>query len=401
MNISKFFLCSIILLFSNCISSKNTSENTYPLDRIPVISISAEGNLESFNPIKECVEINEIERTHSPADILPAAKKCVDENRHELALKLNFIARLYAFYDMQRVIDGTAHQAILMLEEQAYNSLEEEDFNSLQQASVEYQNPESEKYYALCKQAKELGAPNYHPTYMIQHGLAALMNQEGNGLVEKFDSTKGWMEALSKVKCTEKAEPNTKVKTETNLVYEPNFIREGEGIGNLIFCESTMYDVIREYGTNFRSIEIEDQRNWYGPGTHPTVEGYPTVDALHYEDLGITFQPDEDTQIIRKVILEPPFSGKTSNGLTLDLGNTLMEAPFEFYTNLEWSTTGASDYWKLALPGEPNSLNNSPLSKHDIIFYVPKGEEPHYPLDKEEKRSQLIHYVTAEKFRCN
>ena len=401
MKISKLTPCLIIFLFSYCSSSKDASEKTNNLYSIPVISLSTEGNLEAFDPIKDCVDIDEVKRTNTPADILPAVKICVEENDYEKALELNFIARAYAFYDIQRVKDGTAHQAILMLEEQTYSSFDEEDFVNLQNASLEYQNPESEKFKAVCNQAESLGSPNYHPTYMIQHGLAALMYQEGNGLVEEFDSTKGWMEALSLVECIEKSETDNQFENGSNPVYEPNFILEGEGIGTLTFCESTMYDVIREYGSDFKTIEIKDQRNWYGPGTHPTVEGYPTVDALYYEELGITFQPDEDSQIIRKVILEPPFSGETSNGLILELGSTLMEAPFEFYTNLEWSTTAASDYWELALPGEPNALNKNPLSKHDIIFYVPKGDEPHYPLDKEEKRSQLIHHVTAEKFRCN
>jgi len=180
-----------------------------------------------------------------------------------------------------------------------------------------------------------------------------------------------------------------------------NYIREGDGIDNISFCESDLDNVIEEYGNNYTTIEIEDKRNWYGPGTHPTIEGHPKVEALYYEDLGIKFQTDEDSQVVRKIILVPPFKGETSSGLKLDLGKTLMNAPFDFYTDLEWSTTGASNYWELALPGEPNAFNRNPVSKRDIAFYVPKGVEPHYPLDKDEKKSQKIHHVTVEKWRCN
>jgi hypothetical protein len=49
-----------------------------------------------------------------------------------------------------------------------------------------------------CAQIRVLGAPTYHPTYMIQHGMGAFLGGTGkNGLVEWFHGAIGWEEALS------------------------------------------------------------------------------------------------------------------------------------------------------------------------------------------------------------
>lgn len=170
---------------------------------IPVLSYSAKGNLESFEPVEGCAKISDIQNKNTPADILPSAKNCANEEKYDRLLQLSFLARVYAFFDMKRVSDGSAHQAILMLEEETFYSLSEDQFKKIQEASIPYENERSEEVTNLCSAIIELGPPEYHPVYMIQHGLGAFTNSGGDGLVEDFDPEKAWSEVLTQFNCTE------------------------------------------------------------------------------------------------------------------------------------------------------------------------------------------------------
>ena len=173
-------LLSCFLALSSCSSSKGIQEQSGINDGPTIITISAEGNLESFNPIEKCVGIDGVSTQNTPADILPASILCVNQDDYEKAVKLSYLARVYAFYDMKRVSDGSAHQAIFMLEEQTFSSLSENNIQKIQSAFQLFSDPNSKKSQELCSELKMLGPPEYHPTYMIQHGLGAIMNTEGN-----------------------------------------------------------------------------------------------------------------------------------------------------------------------------------------------------------------------------
>jgi predicted choloylglycine hydrolase len=50
---------------------------------------------------------------------------------------------------------------------------------------------------ALCNRLRIVGPPDYHPTYMIQHGITAFTGGGGNALVANFDSAAAWQESLN------------------------------------------------------------------------------------------------------------------------------------------------------------------------------------------------------------
>jgi hypothetical protein len=78
-----------------------------------------------------------------------------------------------------------------------FSGMSKEDRSRLSDAyTATFENPE--RLASACAQIRTIGAPNYRPTYMIQHGLGAFMGGSGkNGLVEPFDETAGWEESLS------------------------------------------------------------------------------------------------------------------------------------------------------------------------------------------------------------
>ena len=44
----------------------------------------------------------------------------------------------------------------------------------------------------------KVGKPKYYPTYMVQHGMQAIINEKkGEELIERFDSEESWKAALT------------------------------------------------------------------------------------------------------------------------------------------------------------------------------------------------------------
>ncbi|WP_461587785.1 hypothetical protein [Winogradskyella sp.] len=160
------------------------------------INIEAEGNLESTKPC-DCVEISEITNAHNPADILHGMGKCIEEKEFYKAARLFAIAGVYGKFDSYRVKDKSAHKALYVLQQNTMLKVAEEDKNVLIAELQKTLKEESEELKEVCKAIRAIGMPNYHPTYMIQHGMQAFLQTEGDGLVEDFDAEASWQLALS------------------------------------------------------------------------------------------------------------------------------------------------------------------------------------------------------------
>jgi hypothetical protein len=161
-----------------------------------IISIEAEGNLESPNPCG-CVELTEVTNEHNPADILNGMGKCIELKDFDKAAKLFAISGVYGTFDTYRVKDKSAHQALLVLQQNILMNIEEKDMESLISSLNKTLEIGSAELTDVCQTIRQVGVPNYYPKYMIQHGIQAFMDNEGNGLVVKFDSEESWNLALT------------------------------------------------------------------------------------------------------------------------------------------------------------------------------------------------------------
>ncbi len=105
-------------------------------------------------------------------------------------------------------------------------------------------------------------------------------------------------------------------------------IKEGIGIGDIAIGKSTLSDVIKEFGDNYKTTTWDD--------------GYSDV---KYESLGILFYCDNDeSQTIYKIILTAPYVGETIEGISI--GESTMSDVFQKYgESPEWLTDKDSDTW--------------------------------------------------------
>lgn len=164
-----------------------------------ITSFEAKGNLQSSHNL-DCISINQMKNEYTPADLFPAYAKCVREKRYDEAGELFSIAGAYSYFDSLRVADRTSHGAgqILIIQISAsLKDVSEEHKIWYKKYLDKHTNFNSPEHLKLCGDIKKVGKPNYYPSYMIQHGMAAFRNNN-NPLVEKFNSDEAWKMTLNK-----------------------------------------------------------------------------------------------------------------------------------------------------------------------------------------------------------
>jgi hypothetical protein len=144
-----------------------------------------------------CVDISSLTPQNTPAEILPGVRQCIDLHDYDRAARLFAVADVYGRFDTLRVLDVSAHEVIPALA-YAYLGQTDKDSAAQVQGAVKAISASPGELRALCTQVRALGPPNYYPTYMIQHGMAAMTGQ-GGGLKRDFDRTSEWGYALKTV----------------------------------------------------------------------------------------------------------------------------------------------------------------------------------------------------------
>lgn len=157
-------------------------------------SYEADGNLHSSNSVA-CVDVTEVTNRHTPADIFPGVRKCIDAGEYEKAGDLFLVAGTYGRFDMLRVADRTAHQAIMVLQLDHIGSAEEASVDSFQEAMKGRYDEGTDDLKRICENVKRMGPPNYYPTYMLQHGMSAFTGA-GGGIKSSFNEAEAWSASL-------------------------------------------------------------------------------------------------------------------------------------------------------------------------------------------------------------
>ncbi len=156
---------------------------------------NAPGNLESTVTLG-CVGIEKALPQYNPVDLFKAVKACIDARRWDDAVRLHLVAMTFGRFDMARVADQTAHQAITVAQMEIYGSETEADRQTFSEhAKLLIDDPQAHAEW--CRAIARIGPPTYFPRYMIQHGMGAFLGNNGNGLVKDFDPATTWRNLLT------------------------------------------------------------------------------------------------------------------------------------------------------------------------------------------------------------
>ena len=159
-----------------------------------ITSHETTGNLRPTHKLG-CISLGEVKSVYTPADLMQAHAKCRQVGRYEDAMVMLLIAGTYAWFDTQRVVDGTAHDAFQAME--ANDPLSEKDRAEMKPIYARYKAPGSPEMAKFCEDIKRIGPPDYYPAYMVSHGMGAVFGASG-GLVTNFDAASAWKGALTK-----------------------------------------------------------------------------------------------------------------------------------------------------------------------------------------------------------
>ncbi|MEL7680897.1 hypothetical protein AAG602_06995 [Citromicrobium bathyomarinum] len=161
----------------------------------PVIrNYQMEGDLESPNDIG-CVPIDQARPAYNPVDLYRGAAACIAREEWDDAASLFALGGVYGRYDMRRVSDRTAHQAVMVAQMSAFGDLEEAQQAKLSE-TVGRIADDPEELGALCSAIAALGPPTYQPRYMSRHGLGAFTGNEGSA-PEGFDPQATFKEVMT------------------------------------------------------------------------------------------------------------------------------------------------------------------------------------------------------------
>jgi len=185
----------VILLFLSGYTSwdlaaqEDNAKNISP-SKARITAYEAAGNLALTHEI-DCIPLGVAQNGYTPPDLYNAFAKCVQENSYENATGLFLLAGSYARFDALRVTDKTAHQARTVLIMNYTASLSEQQKKEWNAYAGKF-TPESKELASTCEIIRKIGAPNYYPAYMIQHGMNAFSKEKIDPIVKDFDSKKVW-----------------------------------------------------------------------------------------------------------------------------------------------------------------------------------------------------------------
>lgn len=211
MNLGRFALLVPICALSGCLTPEEAHEvgaDQAPVEQVVqqqaseqqdqpnVVRYETEGNLESNNDIG-CIPLSEVKNSYTPADMYRGVVACIEQGSVEDGTALFFMAGMYSRFDMNRIVDTSAHQAASMLIIQAFQPLSDEAKEPFSR-EMERVTQDPQALAAMCASISEVGAPDYHPRYIIQHGLNAVGFQDtAPDLVEGFDPVATWDALMS------------------------------------------------------------------------------------------------------------------------------------------------------------------------------------------------------------
>ena len=165
-------------------------------------NITAEGSLEVTKPLK-CVDLESVTNKHSAADIFTGVEACIKDNDVTRATRLYAFALAYGRYDQLRMVDTTARAAVRALQYKYVRPPKE--FAAKMKEEIKNHsaaNKDSEAFTSLCSTVKQIGKPDYHPRYMIRHGMSVFTGKE-SGVIKDFNAEENWNKIYSQfLKCS-------------------------------------------------------------------------------------------------------------------------------------------------------------------------------------------------------
>ena len=195
-----FVLLLVISLLIGC--TQNSAKPKVIEEKITpkITSYHVEGSLGKSYELP-CISMNEAKSSYTPPDLYSSSAKCVLDGRDKDSAQIFALAGAYAIYDSFRVSDRTAKGARTVLIMNNFNPIEQAKKKGYQAVIHKLTDPSTPESKEFCSNIQAIGKPNYHPQYMILHGMDAVMNRiQGDGLIKGYNAKENWAKVLGIIK---------------------------------------------------------------------------------------------------------------------------------------------------------------------------------------------------------
>lgn len=162
-----------------------------------------------FSHKLDCITLEKVSNTYTPADISVAIKKCIKRDKFEQAIQLFFVYSVYGCFDQERMVDASARSAIGALNLEIFLNMSVLQREGISQAAQKLEDTSGSLFNVTCGLVKKLGPPNYEPLYMAAHGLRSfrfigeeaeyLSPLELSELIKEVNVARLWEESLHQV----------------------------------------------------------------------------------------------------------------------------------------------------------------------------------------------------------
>lgn len=158
---------------------------------IPSFLLSASNPFEEVKPqntAPSCMERMEMKSSHTPELLFKSSALCIELEQYPKAVELYLVATAYGYFDGARVMDKSARQVLDLLKRENFSTIDAKKRNLFAEAL----RTRLDDMKPMCSFLEKLGRPNYHPSYMIQHGTQGPSQKSKNGLIPNYDATTLW-----------------------------------------------------------------------------------------------------------------------------------------------------------------------------------------------------------------
>lgn len=181
---------ALIMLLSSAVMAVQQSQSPQ------IKNYQTPGNLAGVKALK-CGPAASLKNTDTPPDIYAGMVDCAKNGRYADAVFFFALAGTYTYFDSLRVADETAHQAHAVLLQESMEALDETMKAQFKKALYAMLG-DAGRLPSVCTEISRVGAPNYFPRYMIQHGMGAVLgSNSSDGLVKEFNADAAWAKALT------------------------------------------------------------------------------------------------------------------------------------------------------------------------------------------------------------
>lgn len=200
----KFLAACLLPLFSFALIESAAAQ---PIEDLPytvqqtktrsgatITRYETKGNLAITHDL-DCIPLDAAKNIYTPADLYKAFAKCIQKSDYDKADDLFLLAGAYVRFDALRVADKTAHQARTVLIMNNTSEMTEQQKRDWS-AHMDKLTPGSERLAEICAKIQKIGAPDYYPAYMIQHGIQAFSKEKTAPLVPDFNPQSAWQSIL-------------------------------------------------------------------------------------------------------------------------------------------------------------------------------------------------------------